>query len=85
MFKANNRKVLLAVSVVLFLLCSSVNLVPVRSFLESITYNSNFCFKYYPCEGDSDCYELGIYECNSKLIFSIFINLLKNNKFFTWY
>ena len=66
-------KVLLAVSVVLFLLCSSVNMLPARSFLESITDNSkrqqgDLCFRYYPCEYDFDCYESGsgMDLCNSK-------------------
>ena len=36
MFKGNNMRVLLVVSVVLFVLCSSVNMVPARSFLDDI-------------------------------------------------
>ena len=36
MFKANNMRMLLVLSMVLFVLCSSVNMVPARSFLDDI-------------------------------------------------
>ena len=36
MFKANNMRMLLVLSMALFVLCSSVNMVPARSFLEDI-------------------------------------------------
>ena len=74
MFKANVR-ILLVIAVVLFVLCSSVNLVPARSFLESITDNSKrqiisgWCpFEYFPCVTDDDClpYQQK-YNCNCKL------------------
>ena len=36
MFKRNNMRVLLVLSVALFVLCSSVDMVPARSFLNDI-------------------------------------------------
>ena len=36
MFKANNMRMFLVLSVALFVLCSSVNMVPARSFLDDI-------------------------------------------------
>ena len=36
MFKRNNMRVLLVLSVALFVLCSSVNMVPTRTFLDDI-------------------------------------------------
>ena len=36
MFKANNMRVLMVVSVALFVLCSSVNMFPARYFLDEI-------------------------------------------------
>ena len=61
MFKANKMKIILVVSVALILLCSSVNMLPARSFLESITdiskrQNDQLCLNLFqPCFDDFDC------------------------------
>ena len=69
MFNANNLRALLVVSVALFLLCSSVNMVPARSFLDEVkTYSKRqgwlaldvlFCYaEQIQCESEivgSDC------------------------------
>ena len=72
MLKPNNMSVLLVVSVALFLLCSSVNMLPARSFLESITDNSKrqgglTCpFQGVFCTTDLDCINAVQYTCRSK-------------------
>lgn len=63
MFKARNMRVLLAVSVTMFFLCSSFNTLPARSFLESITdiskrQGGGVDYTYY-------CLGLGI-SCNAE-------------------
>ena len=64
MFKANNMRVLLVVSVALFVFISSVNMVPARSFLgeikkrfkRQITADDEYCFDLFrPCLGFIDC------------------------------
>lgn len=75
MFKVNNIRILLDISVTLFLLCSSVNFVQARSFLESITDNSKrqiisgWCpFEYFPCITNDDCWPYQQqFNCNCKL------------------
>ena len=63
MFNANNLRARLVVSVALFLLCSSVNMVPARSFLDEVkTYSKRqgghvddilFCyFAQIECESE---------------------------------
>ena len=58
MFKANNMRMLLVLSMVLFVLCSSVNMVPARSFLEDIKRYSKrqgelvYCDDF-PCPGNN--------------------------------
>ena len=80
MFNANNLRALLVVSVVLFLLCSSVNMVPARSFLDEVkTYSKRQSLDYFFCyasqiecesEMGSDCLQDPIkdpeYKCNGK-------------------
>ena len=71
MFKAINMKVLLIVSLALFVFCSSVNMLPARSFLESITDNSKrqigTCpYKKIPCQDDSDCINQETFSCRGK-------------------
>ena len=57
MFKANNMRVILVLSVALFVLCSSVNMVPARSFLDDIKRYSKRQGKplcsYYECESNN--------------------------------
>lgn len=69
MFKADNMRVLLVISMVLYLLCSSVNMVLARSFLDAITNNYKRqieCpFTQQSCESDSECANLPL--CPSKL------------------
>ena len=68
MFKSKNMRVVLVVSVTMFLLCSSVNMLPARSFLESITDISKRqdgnCPSQISCTTDADC--IGQYSCQSK-------------------
>ena len=77
MFKANNMRVLLVVSVTMFLLCSSVNMVPARSFLDSITDISKrqgglTCpYKSISCTSDLDCINAVEYTCRSKFLLII--------------
>ena len=70
MFKARNMRVVIAV--VLIVLCSSVNMVPARSFLENIInsykrQNLEECaMDYRPCETHDDCYVYLGTNCNCK-------------------
>ena len=74
MFKSRNMRVLLVVSVAMFLLCSSVNMFPARSFLESITDNSKrqdgTCPSQLSCTSDADCIN-SQYSCQSKFFLVI--------------
>ena len=68
MFKASSIRILLAISVVLFLLCSSVNMFPARSFLDAIINSKRQIecpFIQQLCESDLDCINLPY--CPSKL------------------
>ena len=72
MFRANNMRVLLVIAVVLIVLCSSVNMVPARSFLENIInsykrQDLQECTMYiHPCENDYDCVRYVGTNCNCK-------------------
>lgn len=82
MFKANKMRVLLVVSVVLFVLCSSVNTLPARSFLEYIKQYSKkssdedilFCLnnnipcnpEFYHCPYDNPADT--DFKCQSKIV-----------------
>ena len=82
MFNARNMRALLVVSVALFLLLSSVNMLPARSFLEDIINNSKRQKKECPnlklrCYTEYDClYFHGDYDCNGKL--KVFFILISN-------
>ena len=61
MIKVINMRVLLIVSLALFVFCSSVNMLPARSFLESITdisksQDDQLCLNLFqPCFDNFDC------------------------------
>ena len=71
MFKARNMRVMV-ISVVLIVLCSSVNMIPARSFLENIINNykrqnlEECSMDYRPCQNDNDCLEYVGTNCNCK-------------------
>ena len=71
MYKARNLSVLLAISVVIFVLCSSVSTVPAaNSFLDRIPAKTDdICNIDPPCTIDTDC-----------AIFSSYYNCLKFRK-----
>lgn len=70
MFKARNMRVVIAV--VLIVLCSSVNMVPARSFLENIInnykrQNLEECINIITlCQNDYDCLGYPGTNCNCK-------------------
>ena len=71
MFNARNMRVLLVVTVALFLLFSSVNMVPARSFLRDIVNSKRQMLECpprgFPCIADFDCYYFHQdYDCNGK-------------------
>lgn len=70
MFKARNMRVLLVVSA-LFLLFSSVNMVPARSFFGDIVKKESEKYEclilFFNCVTDEDCRSYTDYNCNSKL------------------
>ena len=79
MFNARNMRVLLVVSVALFLLFSSVNMVPARSFLEDIVNHSKRQKEQCPffgpiCFSNEDCILYEDYNCNGKLTVVFYIN-----------
>lgn len=80
-------RVLLLVSVALFALFLSVNMLPARSFLEAITENSKRqgggkcpIGQFLPCTTDNDClaYASYGYRCTGKIMLHLFQNQPNN-------